>query len=172
MPDAIMVIEDGFEDSEALYPYYRLQEAGYDVTVAGKGSSQTVTGKHGLPLTTDKKVSKVHGDKADIVVVPGGQAPDRMRMDKEFVRVVKEAADGDTILAAICHAGQLLVEADVVRGKRLTSWPSVRKDLENAGAQWVDEEVVVDGLLVTSRKPDDLPAWMRETLQVAQTVTV
>ena len=107
----------------------------------------------------------VSADQFDALVIPGGYSPDKLRTDEGIVSLVQKIAGADKPVAAICHAGSLLVEADAVRGRRVTSWPSVRTDLINAGAQWEDAEVVEDGNLITSRKPDDLPAFCAAILQ-------
>lgn len=163
-----MLIGPSFEDSELMYPYFRLQEAGYEVDLVGPEADTKYTGKHGVSFTSDKAAKKTKVNDYDMIVIPGGQQPDKLRTNNDVVQLVKDAFDKGLLAAVICHGPQLLIEADVVRGRRMTSWPSVRTDLKNAGATVVDEEVVVDGNLVTSRKPSDLPAWMRETLRVAE----
>lgn len=153
-----------FEDIELLYPYYRLKEAGHEVHVLGF-SEAPVEGKHGLSVTPEKVVDRVDPADYDAVVVPGGFGPDYMRRDGRPITFLKAFADGKRPVAAICHAGWALISAGLVKGRTLTSFPSLRDDLVNAGAEWVDKEVVVDGPLVTSRNPNDLPVFMRTFLE-------
>lgn len=152
-----------FEDLELLYPLLRLREAGVEVTVAGSGD-ETYEGKRGHPVTTDTDVSKVTGERYDVVVIPGGFSPDKLRTDDDVLQIVRRHIQDDAIVASICHGPWVLASAGILEGRKVTSWPSVRDDLRNAGADVVDEEVVVDGNLVTSRKPDDLPAFCRAIL--------
>lgn len=168
MPKAIVLLEDGFEDTELTYPYFRLQEAGFDVSLVADEGGAAKESKHGQRFEADLGVGDVSPEDYDVLVVPGGMGPDTMRTKEGFVRLVREAFESEKLVAAVCHGPQLLIEAGVVEGRRMTSWPSVRTDLENAGATVVDEEVVVDGRLVTSRRPDDLPAFLRETLKLAE----
>jgi protease I len=154
------VLADDFEDAEFKVPYDRIRQAGHEVTVVGKKAGQEVKGKKGNErFTVEKGPDQVSAADFDALVIPGGYSPDKLRTDAGVVKFVKAFFGSDKPVAAICHAGSLLVEADAVEGRTVTSWPSVRTDLVNAGAEWVDREVVVDGRLVTSRKPDDLPAF-------------
>lgn len=152
-----------FEDLELLYPLLRLREAGVEVTVAGLGEDR-YEGKKGHPVDADTDVSKVTGERYDIIVIPGGFGPDKLRTDDDVLQIVRRHIQDGAIVASICHGPWVLASAGVLEGRKLTSWPSVRDDLRNAGAEVVDEEVVVDGDLVTSRKPDDLPAFCRAIL--------
>jgi protease I len=153
------VLGDDFEDSELAKPFEELREAGHDVEILGAKAGATVKGKKGKEVTIDAAVKDRDPASYDALVIPGGYSPDHLRMDKDIVRFVAAMVRADKIIAAVCHGPQLLIEADAVEDKQLTSWPSVRTDLLNAGAKWVDREVVVDGKLITSRKPDDLPAF-------------
>jgi protease I len=168
MGKGIVLLENGFQEAELLYPYYRLQEAGYEVDLIAETASEVYTGEHGYALRGDRAAVVVNVDEYDVVIIPGGRAPDRMRIEEPFVNLVKKASEEDKVIAAICHGPQLLIEADVVHGKKATCWKSVATDLKNAGASYEDSEVVVDGNLVTSRHPGDLPAFMRETLKLLQ----
>ncbi len=160
------VLADDFEDSEFTDPRDALTDAGHDVVVVAT-STDSLTGKSaGTNVDPDTKVTDVRVDDFDALVVPGGYSPDHLRTDADVVAFVRGFFEADKPVAAICHAGSLLVEADVVRGRRMTSWPSIRTDLRNAGAEVVDEEVVVDGRLVTSRQPDDLPAFCSTLLDL------
>ena len=170
MPDlsqtkVLILATDGFEQSELFDPRQALIDAGAQVTLASLKTDPIQGMKHdekGDTITPDTTVDDV--DSSDFVelLLPGGGAnPDTLRMNDRAVEIAAEFMDDDKIVAAICHGPWLLVEADVVDGKTMTSWPSIRTDLENAGADVVDEEVVVDGNLITSRKPDDIPAFNR-----------
>lgn len=163
---AALILDQEFQDAEAIYPFYRLQEAGFDVDLVGRDKDVACTGKYGYTLTTTTAAKKAKARDYDVIVVPGGNAPDKMRTFGPFVDLVRGAADEGVLLAAICHGPELLIDADVVRGRNLTSYVAIRRDLENAGAAWSDQEVVADTGLVTSRKPDDLPAFMATVLGV------
>ena len=154
-----------FEDRELFYPLYRLQEAGATVKVAGLGE-KTYKGKYGVPIEVDGNAQDFVQETWHAVFIPGGWAPDKIRADKAALEIVRKAMSSGNIVAAICHAGWVLASADVVRGKTVTSFVNIKDDLIHAGAKWVDEEVVVDGNLVTSRKPADLPAFCRETIKL------
>lgn len=161
MARVAFVLADDFEDSEFKVPYDRLRDAGHHTTVVGKKAGQEVKGKKGKEsFTVEKGPDQVSASDFDALVIPGGYSPDKLRTDEGVVKFVRAFFGSDKPVAAICHAGSLLVEADAVEGRTVTSWPSVRTDLVNAGAEWVDREVVVDGRLITSRKPDDLPAFV------------
>jgi protease I len=166
------VVGQDFEDSEFKKPYDELREAGHEVEVLGVKAGETMKGKKGKE---EIKIEAAATDKDpgsyDAIVIPGGYSPDHLRTDKGVVSFVQRAVQADKIIAAICHGPQLLIEADAVEDKKLTSWPSVRTDLLNAGARWLDKEVIVDGKLITSRKPDDIPAFVaaiREQLDQRQ----
>jgi protease I len=159
MAKIAMLLADDFEDSEFRIPFDRLTENGHRVEVLGS-ERKTVKGKKGdEEVRLDGRVSDHAPDDYDALVIPGGYSPDHLRMDPSVVDFVKLFSRSGKPVAAVCHGPQLLVEADVVKGYTLTSWPSVRTDLENAGARWVDEEVVVDEPFITSRKPQDLEAF-------------
>jgi len=159
-----ILAEDLYEDLELLYPLYRLREAGAEVTLVGP-EAKTYTSKHGYPVQADRASADVDVSQFDAVIVPGGYAPDKMRRDSGLVGLVRDAVSDGKVVAAICHAGWMLVEADVCRGKTLTSVAAIKTDLINAGAQWVDREVVRDGHLITSRTPADLPAFCRTIIE-------
>jgi protease I len=153
-----------YEDLELWYPFYRLREAGADVFIVGSGSATTYQSKHGYPATVDAEAETVSAGQFDAIIVPGGYAPDHMRRHPAMVDLVREAHEQGKIIAAICHAGWMLASANIVRGRTVTSFRSIRDDLVNAGAQWVDREVVRDGNIITSRTPSDLPAFMRTVI--------
>ena len=166
MAKVAFVLGDDFEDSEFKVPYDRIREAGHKVTVVGAKANKEVKGKKGKEtFTPEAGPGDVNADQFDALVIPGGYSPDKLRTNDGVVSLVQKIFGADKPVAAICHAGSLLIEADAVRGRRVTSWPSIRTDLVNAGAQWEDAEVVEDGNLITSRKPDDLPAFCAAVLQ-------
>jgi protease I len=156
-----ILAESMYQEMELWVPYYRFKEEGADVKVVGAGGARSYTSKHGYPVTVDVQAEQVRAVEFDAVIVPGGYAPDLMRRHDAMVGLVREAAQQGKIVAAICHAGWMLVSAGILRGRKATSFFSIKDDLVAAGADWQDAEVVVDGNLVTSRKPDDLPAFCR-----------
>lgn len=166
MKKGIVLIENGFQEVELLYPYYRLQEAGYQVDLIGPKAEETYKGEYGYTLAADKAAEDVDINDYEVLVIPGGRAPDRMRRHDSLVDLVRQAFENDKVVAVICHGPQVLIEADVLKGRTATCFTSVSTDLKNAGANYKDKEVVVDGNLVTSRHPGDLPAFMRETLNL------
>lgn len=163
------VLADGYEDSEFSLPQQRLTEAGHDIVIIGSETGKTVSGKRGEhSATIDKKADGVYPGEFDALLIPGGHAPDSLRTDDDVVAFVRGFVDTGKPVAAICHGPQLLIEADAVDGRTLTSFASVRKDLENAGAKWIDRAVVEDGNLITSRTPDDLDAFVDALLDRLQ----
>jgi protease I len=152
-----ILAENEYEDLELWYPLYRLREAGADVFVVGTGTADTYTSKHGYPI-------KVDAAQFDLIVIPGGYAPDRMRRSAAMVNLVRQANDQGKLIAAICHAGWMLCSANVIRGRTVTGVRSIKDDLVNAGGHFVDQEVARDANLITSRTPADLPAFMREII--------
>lgn len=163
-----ILAETLYEDLELWYPYYRFREAGADVFVVGSGSAETYQSKHGYPVTVDAEADTVTASQFDAVIIPGGYSPDHMRRYPPMVRLVREAAEQDKIVGAICHGGWMLASAGVLHGRSATSFRSIKDDLVNAGAHWMDREVVRDGNLVTSRSPTDLPAFMRTIIAALQ----
>ncbi|MFO8032765.1 MAG: type 1 glutamine amidotransferase domain-containing protein [Desulfohalobiaceae bacterium] len=161
---AMVMIEEMYNDYEFIYPYYRLQEAGLEVQVVGPEAGKTYTGKSGTKASSTLSADQADADSFDVLVIPGGYAPDHMRRHQSMVDLVKNMVEKDRVVAAICHAGWMLASAKVLQGRRVTSFFAIKDDLIHAGAKWTDQEVVVDGKLVTSRKPDDLPAFMRYVL--------
>jgi deglycase len=153
-------LANDFEDSEFTVPFDRLKGAGYEIVVFGPKAGEKVVGKRGqASARIDVAAAAIRPEDFDALVIPGGYSPDHLRTNQEVVSFVRQFCATRRPVAAICHGPQLLIEADAVRGKTVTSWPSVRKDLQNAGAKWVDREVAEDGNLITSRKPDDLDAF-------------
>ncbi len=162
-----ILVEDLYQDQEVWYPYYRLQEAGAEVGVVGTGKPEYKS-KHGYPMAATTSADKVSASDFDGVIVPGGYAPDILRRYPAVLRLVKEANQQGKVIGAICHAGWVLCSADVLRGRTVTCFSAIRDDMVNAGAIFVDREVVRDGNLITSRKPDDLPAFLRTIIEALQ----
>jgi protease I len=160
-----MLVEEGFEDSELIGPLQGLRDAGVIVTVVGAFAGREYTGKRGQVVTSDAAAGAVKARDFDAVVVPGGYAPDRMRMRHAMVDLTRDALAEGKPVAAICHGPQLLISADVLRGRTVTCWPSIAVDVRNAGGLYVDRPVVEDGNLITSRKPDDVPQFTAALLR-------
>jgi protease I len=161
-----MIADDMFEDVELRQPYDRLREAGHEVVLVGLEAGRRITGKQGREhFTIERAASEVRADEFDALVIPGGYSPDKLRTSRPMVAFTRAFFDQGKLVAAVCHAPWMLVEADVAEGRIVTSWPSIRTDLINAGARWVDREVVEDGNLVTSRRSDDLPAFSETILR-------
>jgi len=155
-----------FNIYEFWYPYYRLLEAGAEVVVVGSGRKDQFAGKPATDVKADVAADKVSAADFDGVVIPGGYAPDMMRRHPAMVNLVADAVSSGKMVAAICHAGWMLCSAGAVKGRKVTSFFAIKDDLINAGADWVDEAVVVDNNLVTSRTPDDLPAFLPAIIKV------
>ncbi len=162
-----VLVDSLYQELEVWYPYYRLKEAGAEVDLVGPKAGETYKSKLGYPAKADKSYEEVRADDYDGVVIPGGYAPDYMRRHRAPARFVADLNSQGKLVAAICHGGWLLCSAHgMLKGRRTTSFFAIKDDMTNAGAEWVDEEVVVDGNLVTSRKPDDLPAFLKAAMQV------
>ncbi len=167
-----VLAEDLYEDLELWYPVLRLREAGAEVRVVGPKAGEVYKSKNGYPVKADVGMEDVKAEEFDAVVIPGGYAPDRMRRHRAMVEFVRAVHEAGKPVAFICHAGWVPASAGIVRGRTVTSFPSIRDDLVNAGARWVDQEVVVDGNLVSSRMPADLPAFCRALLDLLARVKV
>jgi protease I len=160
MSKIAILVDRMFEDSELRVPLDRLRAAGHGVDIVGLHAGVEVVGKRGQErVWIEKAVRDASARSYDALVIPGGYSPDHLRVDPAAVRFTRAMALANKPVAAVCHAPWMLIEADVVDERRVTSWPSIRTDLLNAGACWIDREVVVDGNLITSRKPDDLVAF-------------
>jgi protease I len=160
-----VLAENMYQEMELWVPYFRLKEEGAEVKVVGAGGAKSYTSKSGYPVTVDVQADQVSAVEFDAVVIPGGYAPDMMRRHESMVKLVREASHQGKVVAAICHAGWMLASAGVLKGKKATSFFAIKDDVANAGATWVDQEVVVDGNLITARKPDDIPAFCREIVR-------
>ena len=167
-----ILAEEDFEDSELMEPLRAMKEAGARVVIVGSGSKHSYKGKHSsATIVADTTADKVKTEDFDAIIIPGGYAPDKMRLHQPMIDLVRQAHDEGRIIAAVCHGAQLLISADIVRGRRVTSWPSVAVDLKNAGATWVDEPVVKDGNIITSRKPADLPKFNKAIIETLMEVS-
>ncbi|HKJ33803.1 MAG TPA: type 1 glutamine amidotransferase domain-containing protein [Balneolales bacterium] len=165
-----ILIEDLYEDMEFWYPYYRMKEAGANVVVLGTGKN-SYTGKNGLKAQANRDVYEVTVDEFDALIIPGGYAPDRLRRHKAVLEFVRKMDEEDKIIAFICHAGWVPISAKIVLNREVTSFFAIKDDLINAGANWVDAEVVRDANLISSRKPDDLPAFCSMIIEALSTVS-
>lgn len=165
MAKVAFIMDDMFEDSEFRVPYERVKDAGHDPVIVGVEKGKELHGKKGEEtVRADESIDEASADTFDGLVIPGGYSPDKIRMNPKMVELTRAVYEKGKPLAAICHAGWMLAEAGIARGKTVTSWPSIKTDLVNAGATWVDQEVVEDGNLITSRKPDDLEAFSKALL--------
>jgi protease I len=164
---ALILVADDVEDIEFFYPLYRLQEEGWEIDVATP-DARKIVGKHGYDYEPDMKISDVDAQDYDLLVLPGGKAPEKVRLQPKAVEIARSMLESGKTVAAVCHGIQTLISADVLKGRKATCWPGIRDDAKAAGAEYLDQEVVVDGNLVTSRCPEDLPAFCRETLAAAR----
>jgi deglycase len=162
----LMFVGDDYEDLELWYPKLRLAEAGAHVTVAGPKVDTVYRGKHGYPCRSDASFALMECEDFHGVVIPGGFMPDKLRREDKVKRLVREFAQAEKLVAAICHGGWIPISAGVYRGVRVTGSPGIKDDLVNAGAKWEDAPVVVDRHFVSSRKPDDLPEFCRAIIEV------
>jgi len=161
---ALIISADNFEDSELLVPYYRLKEDGIEVDVASMKAG-SITGKHGYAIEVTKVLKDVNAGAYDILILPGGRAPEAVRKEKKALDLARYFFEKNRPVAAICHGGETLISAGVVKGRRVTCYKSVVPEMKAAGAIYEDAEVVVDNNLISSRQPSDLPAFMREIMK-------
>ncbi|TMI49347.1 type 1 glutamine amidotransferase [Candidatus Bathyarchaeota archaeon] len=159
------MVADEFEDLELFHPLYRLQEEGISTVVIGL-TKEPVKGKKGYSITPNASIDEVNSGNFDFLVVPGGKSPEKLRLNNEILRFVKDFDRQGKPIAAICHAGQVLASTGIVKNRTLTCVAGIRDDMINAGAHYVDQPVVVDGNLVTSRVPSDLPEFARAMIEV------
>jgi len=166
MSKIAVIITDMFEDSEYTEPAKAFREAGHELIHIGLESGKTVKGKAGqTPVTIDQAVSEAKVSDFDALLIPGGYSPDRLRTNEDAVRFVRHFVEIGKPVFAICHAPQLLITAQVIQGRKITGWKSIVQDIKNAGAQFLDHEVVEDGNLISSRSPKDLPAFIAASLR-------
>ena len=165
---ACVLVEQQYQEMEVWYPIYRLREAGCKVTLVGPEAGQTYPSKLGYPAKSDKAARDVSANDFDLLVIPGGFAPDYLRRSDAVLRLVGDMAEQGKVVAAICHGPWVLCSTQALKGKRATCFFAIKDDVSNAGATYLDAEVVRDGNLITSRKPDDLPAFLTAILQAAR----
>lgn len=160
----LIFVEDAYEDMELVYPKYRLQEAGFRVVVAGPKAGVKYVGKHGYPTVSDAAIADMKSADFAGVICAGGWMPDKLRRDEGVKRLIREFHQAGKLVAAICHGGWMPISAGIYKGVKVTGSPGIKDDLINAGAIFEDSEVVVDRHFVSSRRPDDLPAFMKAAL--------
>ena len=166
MAKIAILLEQKYEDLELQYPRLRLREAGHVVEIIAPKTGEKYLGKWGYPQMADKASKEVKAREYDLIVIPGGTSPDFMRRDEGLIKLVRDAAAAKIPMAAICHGPWMLCSTDALKGRRCTSFFAIAHDVVNAGGKWVDEECVVDGPIITSRCPDDLPSFSNAILQV------
>jgi protease I len=165
----VMLIEQDFEDVEVADPMKAFRDAGINITIVGNEAGKIYNGKRGqVNIRADVVPDKINVQDYDALFIPGGYAPDKMRLHQPMIDLVKKFHSAGKTIAAICHGPQVLISAEIVKGKRMTSWPSVAVDLKNAGANWVDEAVVIDGQFITSRKPGDIPQFTKAVIEALE----
>ena len=162
-------VEKIYEDLELQYPKYRLKEAGHTVDIIGPKAGESYEGKHGYPQKAELSAADVKAKDYALIVIPGGTSPDHMRRNEHIVRIAREADQAGIPMAGICHGPWLMCSTNALKGRRCTSYMSIVDDVRNAGGVWVDEACVVDGPIITSRTPDDLPAFMQAILSLLET---
>ena len=163
----LIMSADNFEDTELLVPYYRFREDGIHVDVASLKKG-TIKGKRGYEVTVDKTLQEIDPREYEALILPGGKAPGILRQDIYALEIAKHFFQEDKPVSSICHGPQILISAGLLKGKKSTSYKSVAKELKDAGAVYEDKEVVIDGNLITSRQPSDIPAFMRETMKMVK----
>jgi protease I len=157
MEKILIFVAEEYEDMELQYPKYRLKEAGFEVVIAGEEKGKSYAGKHGYPCKSDISFTDVNAADYQALVIPGGYAPDKLRRSKLALEIVRKFHEAGKTIAFICHAGWVPISAGIVKGKKCTSFFAIKDDMVNAGVNWVDEAVAVDGNLISSRTPEDLP---------------
>jgi protease I len=167
--EKILILTDDYaEDLELLYPYYRMIEAGYDVVMASDAGGRGLKGKNGVPYKSDVSWDDIDAANFVGLLIPGGWAPDKLRRYDKVKAIVKDMNDSGKPIGIICHAGWVTISAGIMKGRTATSTPAIKDDMENAGCKWVNEEVVVDGNLISSRAPMDLPAYMKAFIKALE----
>lgn len=164
-----ILVEEGFEDSELIESMKAMKNADVSVVIVGSDSKEDYTGKRGIiTVTADITAREANAETFDGIIIPGGYAPDKMRLHQPMIDLVRKTYDQGKVIAAICHGPQLLISAEIVKGRRVTSWPAIAVDLRNAGAKWVDAPIVQDGNIITARRPADLPRFNKAIIQAIQ----
>jgi protease I len=167
-----VLVADLYQEMEVWYPLLRFREDGAETVAVGAEAGKTYASKKGYPVVADKSMGEVSAKDFDAVIIPGGWAPDSLRQDERVLKFVRDMDQSGKVVAAICHAGWVLCSAGILRGRKATCFVAIKDDLINAGAKYVNEEVVVDGNLITSRVPTDLPAFCREVARALATQAV
>ena len=165
---AAILVEQVYQEMEVWYPLYRLREAGCKVTLVGPEAGKTYASKLGYPAKSDQAAEEVSAADFDILIIPGGYAPDHMRRCAAMIRLTRTMAEQGKVVAAICHGAWMLCSTPALKGRKATCFFAIKDDVINVGAKYVDAEVVRDGNIITSRKPDDLPAFMRTTIDAVR----
>ena len=165
MIKAAVLVEDQYQVLEVWYPYFRLKEEGLEAILVGTGAKKEYKSKEGYPAPEELSIEKVKADDFAVVIIPGGYAPDILRRYPKINSFVREMDQAKKVVASICHGGWVLVSAGILKGRKVTSFSAIKDDLVNAGAEFLDREVVVDGNLITSRNPYDLPVFCREIIK-------
>ncbi len=167
-----VLVADLYQELEVWYPLLRFREEGAETVAVGAEAGKVYESKKGYPVVADKSIAEVRAADFDALIIPGGWAPDSLRQDERVLKLVREMDRAGKVVAAICHAGWVLCSADIIRGRKATCFKSIKDDLIHAGAKYVDEEIVVEGNLITSRVPSDLPAFCREVVKALATRAV
>lgn len=162
----IQLVSHDFEDLELYYPVLRLREEGAIVHIVGEKAGEKYIGKYGVPIISDFAFTDIDPNEYDAILVPGGWSPDLLRRFDVVLQMIRTFNDQQKPIGQICHAGWVLISAKILEGKKVTSTPGIKDDMTNAGAIWVDEPVVVDGNIISSRRPPDLPDYMREFIKI------
>jgi len=165
----LIISADDFEDTELLVPYYRFKEEGFDLAVASMIKGK-IKGKHGYEVNVDKSLNEISPEDYDFLLLPGGRAPETVRKEKNALKIVKHFFEKSKPVFAICHGPQILISAGLLKGRHATCYRSVAPELKEAGAIYEDKEVVVDGNLVTSRQPSDLPEFLIEAIKMIKRI--
>ena len=165
---AAILVEQLYQEMEVWYPLYRLREAGCKVTLVGPEAGQNYPSKLGYPAKSDKAARDVSAADFDLLVIPGGYAPDHMRRSEEMIKLASAMAEQGKVVAAICHGAWVLCSTQALKGRKATCFSAIKDDVINAGGKYVDAEVIRDGNLITSRKPDDLPAFLTAIMQAVK----
>ncbi len=160
----LIISADNFEDSELLVPYYRMLEEGHEVDIASMKKGK-ITGKMGYEVKANKSIDEIDPEDYGLLILPGGKAPGEIRKDPEALEIVRDFFENNKPVAAICHGAQTLISAGVIKGRHATCYSSVAAEMKKAGGNYEDKEVIIDGNLITSRMPSDLPAFMREIVK-------
>lgn len=165
MDSILIFVDQTYEDLELWYPKIRMEEAGFKTVITGAQAKETYQAKHGYPCTAETSYNQVESKDFEALIIPGGFCPDRIRRNPEALSIVKEMHEAKKLIAFICHGGWVPISAKILKGRNVTGTLAIRDDLENAGAKFLDQPVVVDGNLISSRTPKDLPEFTKAILK-------